>query len=65
MTWTPETLAKVIALQRERPWPELGAIIVRLLNQATLAEKAKMTDEAIKSEEQARANYKFKYKEPP
>jgi hypothetical protein len=60
MTWSAETLAKVKRLQAEHPWPELGQLVLDALNKATMAEKAKMTPEAIAAEEEARRNYKFK-----
>jgi hypothetical protein len=65
--WSAATLARVIALQAEREAAgrAYGALTLRLLNQATLADKARMTPEAIAAEEQARANYRFKYEEPP
>jgi hypothetical protein len=60
MTWSPDTLAKIKRLQAEHPWPELGQLVLDALNKATLAEKAKMTPEAIAAEEEARRNYKYR-----
>jgi hypothetical protein len=57
-----EVLAWVIAKQKEHEAAggvDYGALSLALLNKATLAEKAKMTPEAIAAEEEARRNYKF------
>jgi hypothetical protein len=61
MTWTPETLRRIIALQAAAHArdPGFGQRVLDALNRATLAEKAKMTPEAIAAEEESRRNHVF------
>lgn len=67
MTWSAETLAKIKRLQAEAAAAgrDYGALSLKLLNEHTLAEKGRMTPEAIAAEEEARRNHKFNYDGSP